>query len=236
MRHHRNRQRRRAAEHVLDALDRPATGATPTRPRGSRVRCRDRFDAGPDDAARGGAGRGVATDSHAGPRARVFARTPAPSPCDPIQGAGRDSRPRLPGDRFRRWRPGQSRRRRPRLTPATASRHGHAAAAARSAGRRRRPGAACLRGTDRDQPLAAAASGCRALLRGLADDQPHQAHPGGVLRPDARGRATVETSLPAPVAAFAYIDVSLQRAAAGPAHSGDSVLRGPTAPLAHASG
>jgi Anti-sigma-K factor rskA len=54
--------------------------------------------------------------------------------------------------------------------------------------------------------------------------------------PDARGRARVETSLPAPVGAFRYIDVSLQRAGAGPAHSGDSVLRGPTAPLAHAHG
>jgi Anti-sigma-K factor rskA len=54
--------------------------------------------------------------------------------------------------------------------------------------------------------------------------------------PDARGRALVETSLPAPVGAFRYIDVSLQRTGAGPAHSGDSVLRGPTAPLAHARG
>jgi Anti-sigma-K factor rskA len=56
------------------------------------------------------------------------------------------------------------------------------------------------------------------------------------FRPDARGRARVQTSLPAPVGAFRYIDVSLQRAGAGPAHSSDSVLRGPTAPLAHARG
>lgn len=56
------------------------------------------------------------------------------------------------------------------------------------------------------------------------------------FRPDARGGARVETSLPAPVGAFRYIDVSLQQARAGPAHSGDSVLRGPTAPLAHARG
>ncbi len=60
--------------------------------------------------------------------------------------------------------------------------------------------------------------------------------PVASFRPDARGRARVETSLPAPVGAFRYIDVSLQRAGAGPAHSGDSVLRGPTAPLAHPRG
>ena len=56
------------------------------------------------------------------------------------------------------------------------------------------------------------------------------------FRPDAHGRARVQTSLPAPVGAFRYIDVSLQRAGAGPAHSGDSVLRGPTAPLARLRG
>jgi Anti-sigma-K factor rskA len=54
--------------------------------------------------------------------------------------------------------------------------------------------------------------------------------------PNSRGRARVETSLPAPVGAFRYVDVSLQQAAAGPAHSGDSVLRGPTAPLTRGSG
>jgi Anti-sigma-K factor rskA len=56
------------------------------------------------------------------------------------------------------------------------------------------------------------------------------------FRPDARGHARVETNLPAPVGAYRYIDVSLQQARAGPAHSGDSVLRGPTAPLAHQRG
>lgn len=56
------------------------------------------------------------------------------------------------------------------------------------------------------------------------------------FRPDARGRARVETILPAAVGAFRYIDLSLQRARAGPAHSGDSVLRGPTAPLTRAHG
>jgi hypothetical protein len=56
--------------------------------------------------------------------------------------------------------------------------------------------------------------------------------PVASFRPDAQGRARVETTLPAPVGAFRYIDVSLQRAGAGPAHSGDSVLRGPTGPLA----
>ena len=54
------------------------------------------------------------------------------------------------------------------------------------------------------------------------------------FRPDARGHARVDTILPAAVSAFRYIDVSLQRDGAGPAHSGDSVLRGPTAPLAQA--
>jgi Anti-sigma-K factor rskA len=60
--------------------------------------------------------------------------------------------------------------------------------------------------------------------------------PVASFRPDARGRARVETNLPAPVNTFRYIDVSLQQAGAGPAHSGDSVLRGPTAPLAHPPG
>jgi Anti-sigma-K factor rskA, C-terminal len=60
--------------------------------------------------------------------------------------------------------------------------------------------------------------------------------PVASFRPDARGRALVETSLPAPVGAFRYIDVSLQQTGAGPAHSGDSVLRGPTAPLARPPG
>lgn len=60
--------------------------------------------------------------------------------------------------------------------------------------------------------------------------------PVASFRPDARGRARVETNLPAPVGAFRYIDVSLQQTGAGPAHSGDSVLRGPTAPLAHPPG
>jgi Anti-sigma-K factor rskA len=60
--------------------------------------------------------------------------------------------------------------------------------------------------------------------------------PVASFRPNSRGSVRVETSLPAPVGAFRYVDVSLQQATAGPAHSGDSVLRGPTAPLAHAPG
>ena len=60
--------------------------------------------------------------------------------------------------------------------------------------------------------------------------------PVASFRPDARGRARVQTTLPAPVGAYRYIDVSLQRSGASAAHSGDSVLRGPTAPLAHAHG
>jgi Anti-sigma-K factor rskA len=56
------------------------------------------------------------------------------------------------------------------------------------------------------------------------------------FRTDTHGHARVETTLPAPVGAYRYIDVSLQQAKAGAAHSGDSVLRGSTAPLTRASG
>ena len=42
------------------------------------------------------------------------------------------------------------------------------------------------------------------------------------------GSARVTVPLPAPVARYRYFDVSLQTASRGTAHSGDSVLRGPT--------
>jgi hypothetical protein len=42
------------------------------------------------------------------------------------------------------------------------------------------------------------------------------------------GSARVTVPLPAPVARYRYFDVSLQTASRGAAHSGDSVLRGPT--------
>ena len=44
------------------------------------------------------------------------------------------------------------------------------------------------------------------------------------------GRATVQIVLPAAIDAYRYVDVSRQDVRAGPAHSADSVLRGPTAP------
>ncbi len=42
------------------------------------------------------------------------------------------------------------------------------------------------------------------------------------------GEARMTVPLPAPVAQYRYFDVSLQSASHGTAHSGDSVLRGPT--------
>lgn len=65
---------------------------------------------------------------------------------------------------------------------------------------------------------------------------PAELIPVASFRPDAHGDARVQTTLPGPPGAFRYIDVSVQRADAGPGHSGDSVLRGPTAPLTHARG
>ena len=42
------------------------------------------------------------------------------------------------------------------------------------------------------------------------------------------GHATMTVMLPAAATAYRYIDISAQSAGAGPDHSGDSVLRGPT--------
>ena len=48
------------------------------------------------------------------------------------------------------------------------------------------------------------------------------------FRVDAHGQARLTLQLPAAESAYRYIDVSLQSAAAGVAHSATSVLRGPT--------
>ena len=53
----------------------------------------------------------------------------------------------------------------------------------------------------------------------------------GSFRTGADGRATLQTTLPAGVHAYRYVDVSMQAVGAGPAHSSESVLRGPTAGL-----
>jgi anti-sigma-K factor RskA len=55
--------------------------------------------------------------------------------------------------------------------------------------------------------------------------------PVASFRPNTQGHARIETSLPAPVNAYRYIDISLQHTGTSPTHSNDSVLRGPTAPL-----
>lgn len=236
MRHHRNRQRRRAAEQVLDALDRPATGATQPVPED------------PEFAAEIASMRALTTLLAEVP-AEAWQPIPTPVPelassparrrhrhvtrsralagtvvlaCLAIgfvggalvnRGAGGPASPPPPQAAMATLLPlpGQ---------PAAAVARVQLASAGRiviSLSRLPRPGAG-------------------RFYEAWLMTSPTKLIPVASFRPDARGRATVETSLPAPVAAFAYIDVSLQRAAAGPAHSGDSVLRGPTAPLAHASG
>jgi len=47
------------------------------------------------------------------------------------------------------------------------------------------------------------------------------------FRVGSGGRAQLDVPLPAAPAHYRYLDISLQQAAAGPAHSGDSVLRAP---------
>ena len=44
---------------------------------------------------------------------------------------------------------------------------------------------------------------------------------------DAHGRAQLSVPLPVSASRYHFLDISLQQAAAGPAHSGDSVLRAP---------
>ncbi|MGE3233182.1 MAG: anti-sigma factor [Thermoleophilia bacterium] len=50
----------------------------------------------------------------------------------------------------------------------------------------------------------------------------------GAFRVPASGRAEVDVPLPVPVTDFRYLDVSREPDDGNPAHSGDSVLRGPT--------
>ena len=50
----------------------------------------------------------------------------------------------------------------------------------------------------------------------------------GAFRVPASGRAEIDVPLPVPVTDFRYIDVSREPDDGDPAHSGDSVLRGPT--------
>lgn len=50
----------------------------------------------------------------------------------------------------------------------------------------------------------------------------------GSFRVPASGTADVAVPLPVPIDDFAFIDVSVEREDGDPAHSGDSVLRGPT--------
>jgi anti-sigma-K factor RskA len=50
--------------------------------------------------------------------------------------------------------------------------------------------------------------------------------PVAAFRPGADGNAKIDVPLPAAAAGYRYIDISLQHAGAGTAHSNDSVLRG----------
>ena len=50
----------------------------------------------------------------------------------------------------------------------------------------------------------------------------------GSFRVPASGTAEVDVPLPVPVRDFAYVDVSAEPDDGDPAHSGASVLRGPT--------
>jgi anti-sigma-K factor RskA len=47
------------------------------------------------------------------------------------------------------------------------------------------------------------------------------------FRVGADGRAELNVPLPVPASRYRYLDISLQQSSAGPAHSGDSVLRAP---------
>ena len=47
------------------------------------------------------------------------------------------------------------------------------------------------------------------------------------FRVGANGRAQLNVPLPVAAGRYHYLDISLQQATAGPAHSGDSVLRAP---------
>ncbi len=56
-------------------------------------------------------------------------------------------------------------------------------------------------------------------------DGPGRMVPVGTFRVTGSGRADVRFQAPVPTSAYRFLDVSLQHAGAGPAHSGDSVLR-----------
>ena len=237
MRHHRNRQRRRAAEHALDHLDSQDIGTTPPLPEG------------PELASEIASMRALTTLLAEVP-AEAWQPISTPEPESAASSAKRRQRRVLTrsgafagatalaclaigfavGDLVSH-RPG---------SPASTQPPRAATATLRPL-----PG----------QPAAAVArvqlaSAGRIVISFRRLPRPDAHHfyeawlmtsatklvPVASFRPDARGRALVQTSLPAPVGAFRYIDVSLQRAGADPAHSGDSVLRGPTAPLAHTHG
>ncbi len=236
MRRHRNRQRTRAAEHAFDELDGPAPDTTPTHPEDPELDSEvaamraltallaevpaEAWQAIPTPGPRPAASLANSRRQHALTRSRVLAGTAALA-CLAIgfavgalvnRGPGKPASGRpLQAVATLRPLPGQ---------PAAAVARAQLASAGRiviSFSRLPRPGAGHF---------------YEAWLMTSAT----KLVPVASFRPDARGRARVETSLPAPVGAFRYIDVSLQRTGADPAHSNDSVLRGPTAPLARSSG
>jgi hypothetical protein len=237
MRHHRNTQRRRAAEHILDELDRPATGAAQPLPED------------PELAAEIASMRDLTTLLSEVP-AEGWQPIPAPGPELAPSPASR--RPRRPLTRS------------PALAGVVVLAclaigfAGGALVNGGAGGPVSPPTPQAATATLRPLPGQPAAAVARVQLASAGRivisltrlprpgpgrfyeawlmTSPTKLIPVASFRPDARGRARVETSLPAPVGAFRYIDVSLQRAGGGPAHSGDSVLRGSTAPLAHGRG
>lgn len=71
-------------------------------------------------------------------------------------------------------------------------------------------------------------SGTRSLYEVWLMDGPDRLLSLGSFRVPASGRVEVDVPLPVPVDDFRYIDVSRESEDGNPAHSGDSVLRGPT--------
>jgi Anti-sigma-K factor rskA len=235
MRHHRDRQRRRAAEHVLDDLERPETDTTPAVPED------------PDLAADVTSMRAIA---------KLLSEMPTEA-WQPIPAPGHEPEP---ANRPRR-RPVTRSLALAGVVVLACLAIGFAAGAlvnrpggGPAATRPAQAATATLRPLPGQPTTAIAqaqlASAARIVITFTRLPDPGAGRfyeawlmtsatkliPVASFRPDARGRARVETNLPAPVDAFRYIDVSLQQASAGPAHSGDSVLRGPTAPLARAGG
>jgi len=231
MRYQRNRQRRRAAEYVLDDLDAAATRGTAS--------------LGEDPEFAG-------EIMSIGAIAKLLSEVPAEA-WQPIPAPGQEP---APANR-RHWRPPTRSRALAAAVAVTFLAIGFAAGAlinrstgGSAASRPSQAATATLRPLP-GQPAAAVggvqlASGGRIVIsfRRLPNPGAGRFYEAWLMtsttkliavasfRPDAHGSARVETSLPSPVRAFRYIDVSLQQAGASPAHSGDSVLRGPTAPLA----